>query len=281
MSVSTSEGPVVVSACGGSGTRVLAHLLISAGIHLGTDLNDPLDNLSAVLLFNRRTVLLDTDEEFVTLFRLMRRRMMGDVAFSPDEVAQVKALAERTRQQHSAAFLAERARKFLAPDNRPVHPARWGFKMPPSHVFLHRLLQADRSLRYIHLVRHGLDMAFSRNQNQLRTWGPVILDRDVAATPHESFSYCCETQARVRRLAERHPDRVLMVRFEDLCEDPAGQARRIFRFVGHDATEATLTGFAGYVTRPDTLGRFRSQDLSGFRPADLERLVAEGYRIET
>src|SRR5947207_2715003 len=46
-------GPVAVGGVGGSGTRVVAALLREAGVYLGADLNDSLDNLWFRLLFRR------------------------------------------------------------------------------------------------------------------------------------------------------------------------------------------------------------------------------------
>ncbi|APH71021.1 hypothetical protein BSQ44_06265 [Aquibium oceanicum] len=279
MTGSPDHPVVVVGACGGSGTRVVAELLISSGFSLGYDLNDPRDNLLAVLLFNRRSVLIDTDDEFRTLVDIFYRRMEGETAFTPEEDLLLEALAEKERLQHDADFLSERLLRFRTPDVEDVRPKRWGWKMPPSHVMLHRLLKVDPSLRYVHVVRHGLDMAFSTNQNQLRKWAPVFLDRDVKISPRDALSYWCETQSRVRRIADLFPSSVLQVRFEDICQDPTGTGRRILAFVDHRAAGAILERFAEYVTTPATMGRHKSRDLSVFRPEDLAKVEAEGYQI--
>ena len=49
--------PVAVGGVGGSGTRLIAQVLLELGYYLGGDLNESLDNLWFTLLFKRREVL--------------------------------------------------------------------------------------------------------------------------------------------------------------------------------------------------------------------------------
>jgi hypothetical protein len=114
----------------------------------------------------------------------------------------------------------------------------------------------------------------------LRTWGPVVLDRPIEVTPRDSLSYWCETQCRLRRIAEQYPSNLLLIGFEQLCLDPIGVSRSILDFTDCDLPEATLAEFAQFVKIPKSIGRYKSSDLSVFRSTDLEKLVGEGYRIE-
>ena len=123
-------------------------------------------------------------------------------------------------------------------------------------------------------------MAFSPNQNQLRTWGPVVLDRNVEDCPRDSLSYWCETQARVKRLSEQYPSNILQIQFEQLCQDPADVGRKVFEFLDHDVPDSVLSAFADCVKPPKSLGRYKSRDLSVFRQSDLMQLEDEGYRID-
>ena len=42
----------------------------------------------------------------------------------------------------------------------------WGWKEPNTHMILPFLLKKYKNLRYIHIMRNGLDNAYSKNQNQ-------------------------------------------------------------------------------------------------------------------
>jgi RNase adaptor protein for sRNA GlmZ degradation len=48
-----SKSPVVVGGVGGSGTRLIADILMELGYYIGSDLNKSLDNLAVTLLFKR------------------------------------------------------------------------------------------------------------------------------------------------------------------------------------------------------------------------------------
>ena len=54
--VLSDAAPVVVGGVGGSGTRVVAQLLIELGFDMGSDLNESLDDLGFTALFKRRNL---------------------------------------------------------------------------------------------------------------------------------------------------------------------------------------------------------------------------------
>jgi hypothetical protein len=46
----------------------------------------------------------------------------------------------------------------------------WGWKEPNTYIILEKLNEYYPNMKYIHLIRNGLDMAFSENQNQVKLW---------------------------------------------------------------------------------------------------------------
>lgn len=88
--------------------------------------------------------------------------------------------------------------------------------------------------RYIHVVRSGLDMAHSENQNQLALWGQHFLGSARAggssdnlgawggmAGPGASLRYWCAVHKRVARLgAVLGPQRFCLLNFDALCDRP-------------------------------------------------------------
>jgi len=68
--------PVVVGGVGGSGTRVIARMLVNLGYYIGDDLNDALDNLWFVLLFNYLDILDVAFDEFGGLLDLFVKAMV-------------------------------------------------------------------------------------------------------------------------------------------------------------------------------------------------------------
>ena len=72
--------PVVVGGIGGSGTRVIAEMLVELGCHIGDDLNKSLDNLWFVLLFNYPDILNISSEQFDGLLEMFFKAMRPDHA---------------------------------------------------------------------------------------------------------------------------------------------------------------------------------------------------------
>ncbi|MEZ5283921.1 MAG: hypothetical protein R2712_03745 [Vicinamibacterales bacterium] len=63
-----------------------------------------------------------------------------------------------------------------------------GLKEPNTHVFLDRLAVVYPDMKCVHVVRNGLDMAFSASQNQLRLWGPRFLGPGLESSPRVALS---------------------------------------------------------------------------------------------
>jgi hypothetical protein len=139
------------------------------------------------------------------------------------------------------------------------------------------------SLRFVHVVRDGRDMALSANQNQLRKHGSLIgLTQPLPSIPIASITLWSWINGEAARYGHvQLAGRYLRVRLEDLCERPAEVAARILAFL-------ELCGDAGAalaeVTRPPSLGRWRSADPA--LVAELERVASStlaelGYELAT
>ncbi|MFC1601847.1 sulfotransferase, partial [Candidatus Sumerlaeota bacterium] len=193
----TEFGPIAVGGMGGSGTRLIAQILEQLGYFLGGDFNRAQDNLWFTLLFKRSDILTVPDAEFDELVRLFQQRMTSPELISQESIDMVKRLAENRRSQHTAAWLRSRAESFIDTRSASARTKRWGWKEPNTHVVLHRLRQRLPAMRYIHVVRNGLDMAFSKNHNQLKTWGPHFLNGPIKVKPYYLLKYWCALHLRV------------------------------------------------------------------------------------
>ncbi|MCV0413390.1 MAG: sulfotransferase [Brevundimonas sp.] len=275
----SDTGPVAVGALGGSGTRMIAQLLRQAGYDLGSDLNMPNDNLWAALLMNRRDLAVATEPQFARVAGFLFDRIQGRRP-SPEAVDLAWALAARPHLQYSEPWLMERARTFVEGPFTDAPPLLWGWKLPPTHVFADRFLTLRPDLRYIHVVRNGLDMAFSRNQNQRAYWGPVFLAREIQPTPRDALAYWCAVQRRMEALKSQFPDRILAVDFDRFCREPRQVCAEILTFCGRPADTQVIETVAGEVRTPDSMGGYRRQDLSDLDPRDVAYVAAQGYPID-
>lgn len=269
--------PVAIGGVGGSGTRVVASALSSAGWYLGGDLNEAQDNLWFTTLFKHLGALSMPEADFAVLVELFVQRM-SDGFLDPARIGVVESLAQRESDQHAPEWFAERLRSMTADDDG-AGGRRWGWKEPNTHVVLERLERCLPGLRYVHVARSGLDMAVSSNQNQPRLWGAALgVPHDD--TPASSLRFWCAAQRRVLATAARMPDRFLFVRFEDLCADPLTGLERLFRFCGVDAADLAAEAAAPSVRRPDSLGRGLGRADFDVDRADVAYVRSLGFAVD-
>ncbi len=258
---------IAVGCIGGSGSRVVARIIQAAGFHIGDDLNAELDNLWFTLLFKRRSILTEGNDRIFHLYDNLRHRMIHGQVLSPAFEEIVESLSQDDRILHPAAWLAERRASFLKGRQEVFTKIAW--KEPNTHVVIDRLLELDSSLRYIHITRDGLDMAYSANLNQLRLWGSVFLDRPVEMGPKDALSYWVAVERRIREIQTRHPERVLIISYETLAFRPRDVIADILRFCGESDIEKAET-FKAFVKPPDSIGRNKARDPAIFAPRDLD-----------
>lgn len=268
--------PVAVGGLGGSGTRVAASVLQTLGLFIGGELNHALDNLWYAFLFGRRDILVADPAETDALIYLFRRQMSDPRPLDAAERRLLEGLG-RTRAQHGEAHLEAWADSFVAYGETGTPAPDWGWKVPYSHILIDRLLEAMPDLRYVHMSRHALDMAYSRNANQVRYWGPILLDSDAVNTRAAALSFWCAVHRRMKWVAQRFPGRVHFLDYDALIDEPRQVLQHLLAFLGRPQAPDALDALAAGIAKPKTVGRYRSGSLNDFSRADLEYLEGLGY----
>jgi hypothetical protein len=224
-----ARGPNVIGATGGSGTRVVAKIVRAGGMFIGEKLN-PYEDAVDFGAYSDRWI--------DRYFPLRRRGEDVPQPMAEEMTSDLRSLVE----SHCADL--------------PAAARCWGWKEPRS-IYLVPFLRARMpSLRFLHFVRDGRDMAFSQNQQQLKKHGRAVLEgRTSWRRPVRSIALW----NRVNLLAADYGERELgddyrRVRFEDLCAQPAETISLIYEFFG---LEGDLEAAAAEVRPPDTLGRWR------------------------
>ncbi|HEX6900121.1 MAG TPA: sulfotransferase [Thermoanaerobaculia bacterium] len=221
------DGPCVIGATGGSGTRAFARIVRRGGVDIGSHVNVSEDALELAAFLDR---WIDRFMSVSPLPPSMEARMLADL--------------KDTLKRHQRG------------DGRS-----YGWKEPRSLFLLPFFVRHLSGLRLLHAVRDGRDIAFSSNQNQLRKHGRALLAPDEDAWPEPVRSIVL--WSRVNGLTADYgeallPGRYLRVRYEDLCAHPTDVVRRILDFFG-------LSGDAEEIARQEvlpapSLGRWRRQD---------------------
>ena len=238
--------PVVIFGTGGSGTRVLQVLTDHSGYYLGTNLNRAGDALD-IGHFMRRWLdryLGKTDWIEAEL------RGSGESPYGyPLAMAEDFAL---TLEEHRHAL------------DDPQ--AKWGWKAPRTILIFPFVHELFGGMRAIHLVRDGRDMAYSRNQQQMRRHAPQLLDpeHDQAPEPVRSIAFWARVNMAAAIYGERElGPNYLRMRYEDICNDPSSAVVELLDFIDSPASRESMQRVAAEKIRPSSsIGRWREHDRS-------------------
>ena len=197
-------------------------------------------------------------------------------------VADMSETEGRRDDQPRERWASHRAASMLAATGatRDDHIA-WGWKEPNSHVMIEHIAREFPTARYIHVIRHGLDMAYSSNRQQISNWGPLFgfeTQTDDACPPSDVFRYWVAANSRAIEFGRKHlRDRFSVVDLDHLCQDPRLVVRDLFRFAGLSLDGSVVDRAAGLAIQPRTSGRHADHALAWLTDADLQALQRFGY----
>ena len=288
------HSPVVIGGVGGSGTRMVAKIIAQVGFYIGSDLSPERDNQWFMLLFKRpgwyRKARLSSGKIFTGL-SLLSNAMIVRETFSFAEIRfLLQAVMGMSLAGHNhmgdgrGVWPFVRAWKLLTitPKGRSNH-AGWGWKEPNSHLYLEQMAAYFAKLRYIHTIRHGLDMAFSANRQQLYNWAPffgVEIPKSKTDEPKAMLAYWVRANRQVFAIGERLGHRkFLVVNFDRLCMNPESEIQKIIAFLNIRPAAKDLDLAHQIPQPPKSMGRYKKYRIGQFDPADLDELTRWGYSI--
>lgn len=272
------DDPVVVGGIGGSGTRLIAECLIRLGYFLGSDLNEANDNLWFTLLFKRIDILSASDEEFDELLEIVLLGMRGVDTFSERQIEKINTAAAQPRGQLSATWLRRRAHTLLARQPTSLSDCKWGWKEPNTHVVLDRLLGRLHKMKYIHVARNGLDMAFSDNQNQLALWGSHFIPAPMRITPYYSLKYWCSVHQRILAIGSSMGSNFMFLNYDEFCANPTLGSKRLCEFLELEVPDEA-NKLIGLIRPPSSIGRFRRYGAGVFAAEDIAYVASLGFDV--
>ena len=284
-------GPLVVGGLGGSGTGLVADILREVGVYMGADLNKSSDNLWFGFLVPRPRWDLSppeqSDQPLYQALRLFDDAMTGQLEPTRSEKKFIKEAISRGERyaptERSPEWFRKRVRNLEhSRESFPVDTKLWGWKIPGSYFFLPYLLHYyEARLQYIHVMRHGVYMARSRNQNQLEHWGALLgIDRehgDSDASASLDFWIAANNLA-IAHAKELPADRFYLLNYDELCADPQQGVRRLLDFIQIDPPQSVVDKLVS-MPQPREL-RFSAEELRSFTSAQLESVRELGFDVE-
>lgn len=288
-------GPVAIGGLPGSGTRLAAYLVREFGIYIGDDLTDALDNLWFGLLLASRPAWhrAHSDQASVAL-RVFEKVMRGHPSFDQQEE---RAFDEALHEWHERPFRhvspenSRRIKHRLSNIGRTMRSNRgipdgaigWGWKSPNSFIFLEQLADVFPELKYIHVMRNGLDLlGKTKMHDQVQAWRQIFdiqpPEAGSPAEPKTALSYWIRANQRVLKLGpELFEDRFFVLRYETACEDPRRMAQAVGEFLGVPSTPAVAEAFSAFAGPPD--GGDNSAIIRQLDPAELAQVESLGFAI--
>lgn len=277
--------PVAIGGVGGSGTRLVARILAETGCYLGGTLNPALDNLWFSALLRRHAWFrhFPARADIDSALQLFCKAMATGLPGAPEDADQ--AVLDGVGRELAAvdepyARTLEQALHALAGTEGadPARHLRWGWKEPNTHIFLPNIAEAVPDLRYVHVIRNGLDMAFSENQQQLKNWGAFVLgpesDDPDTPLPVRSLAYWIASNRRAIRLARAaFGANFFLLNYDRLCMAPEETLPGYLEFLG---VHKTADRFAALIA-PSSRSRRETEDLaifSGDQIQEVEALMA-------
>jgi hypothetical protein len=222
------DSPLIIGGSGGSGTRLFARLCILSGFHLGANLNSSLDSLDFFPFY----------EQWINKY-LSRRH----VPFEEEEKNQMSKEFKKSVIKHRAPI--------------SVLDQRWGFKNPRSMLLLPFLNRHFEHMKFIHVVRDGRDMAYSKNQKQVHKHGRALLGEQCRQwnRPAISIMFWAKSNIEVAQYGDNvMGDRYICVRFEDLCTEPEAALIRLLNFL--EIKIEDISPFLKEIRPPASRGRW-------------------------
>ncbi|MCF7980424.1 MAG: sulfotransferase [Pseudomonadales bacterium] len=272
--------PVVIGGVGGSGTRAIATILQKLGFYIGSDLNEANDNLAFTLLFKRKELwpLEKNKDEVQCCLKLFLKAMLQQGPWQTEEVMRLRSFASKNRPQHPSDWLKERAEKLIKHAPNGTATKFWGWKEPNSHIVMPALLQLLPDMKYIHVMRHGLDMAYSSNQNQLQFWGEQLLgETNLELTPANSFRYWCAAHRRVQRFGEKMGHNFLLLNFDLFCKNPVRGLDQLLEFIRFNLSQSDQSELISLISPPLSIGRYKKHKQLEISQEDFNFLHMLGY----
>jgi hypothetical protein len=296
-SIQPPDGPVVIGGVGGSGTRVVAEILQHLGVYMGADINPACDNWWFTMLGKLPrwdlSAALEPDSPTMHSFGVIEKAMTGRLRPNRTErrlIADIRHRCLDVQQRdplpddRSPEWLDARTRSLLG--SRRIDrtsAAIWGWKEPNSQLFvphLHRYFGGR--LRYIQVVRNGLHMAYSKNQHQVRRWGPEfgVHVQSERPTPQESLDYWIRSnESAILHGNEMPSGHFMILRYDELCAAPRAGVEEIIAFLGLDAPEDVVEEAASLPRMPNAPA-IPLQDLElQFDQMQLTRVRTLGFPI--
>lgn len=272
---------ITISALGGSGTRVVAQILINIGIYMGDELNHANDNLIFTRLFkNPEWVKNATKEDWKSRLAIFEKYMIqGKLSMPKLKKLFIASINNPTYSSNYQFFFRMIRKKKLISKNKI-----WGWKEPNTQHFIPQINNYFPNFRLIHVLRNGLDMAFSKNKQQLKNWGfkyNIFLngfetEEELAV---KQLDFWIESTKEVLEKSKLLNSRFYLLNYSNFCKNPTYEINSLLDFIEEDIPQTKKEELFKIPVFSESNNRYKSYDLSIFSIEQLNFVKSMGFNI--
>lgn len=275
---------IAIGAVGGSGTRAVAKIFMDAGVFMGDDLNASNDDLTFTRLFKNPAWYNNaTKPEVKKRLRIFEKHMTG-IPLTLSERKEFQKAAETNNLYFSyEKYIADTlfSAKGFSQKKRTV----WGWKEPNTQIFIEDIAEYFSNLKYIHVLRHGLDMAFSRNRQQVNNWGErfniVIGENDTddqIATKQLDYWIKSNTST-INQGKKLLGENFYVLYLHELIANPKEEIERLLKFAGVKCDQDLISKLKEIPQKQNSYGRYKNENTSIFSDEQKEAVEQLGFHV--
>jgi len=275
---------IAIGGMGGSGTRAVAEIFGQAGLYMGDDLNGANDNLFFTRLFKDPCWYKSASENNIEERLEIFERYMGQGSITPSDFVKICRVATSNKVYRSdTRFYINLSRKVF---RKRTAIQTWGWKEPNTQIYVNTLMKYFKQLKYIHVIRHGLDMAYSKNKQQLKNWGwkfniHLSGKEDEKELAIKQVDYWIRSNQYVQEICSKYPGRYMLLHHEELCNDTVTTIDRILAFSGIKTDVHNRNNLYSIPKNTGSNKRYKDQDISIFSPEQIKQIISHGYSINS
>ncbi|RMG05889.1 MAG: hypothetical protein D6726_00485, partial [Nitrospirae bacterium] len=135
---------------------------------------------------------------------------------------------------------------------------------------------------YIHLIRHGLDMALSKQKEGVFLWGHIfgIGPPSFEDLPKKMLQFWYIVNKGILSWGkEVMNDRFFLLNFDQFCIDPEKELIRLTSFLELSCSEEKINRLAKIPKLPTSCGRYKEK-AEIFSRSDIEMVREFGFTVE-
>lgn len=277
-----TEKIIAIGALGGSGTRAVAAIFINLGFYMGDDLNNSNDNLLFTRMFKNPDWYRNSLNTQKRLRLQIFEKYMAGRSLDPYEFDELY-YAVKTNLTHVtnlSSFKKWIESLYSTREKKNV----WGWKEPNTQIFILEILEYFSKLKYIHVLRHGLDMAFSNNTQQLENWGwkfGIVLNGNETESELavKQLDYWIESTKFILKNKTIHDDRILILNHSNFCTNQKTEIDKILDFCDLKPNIEILNNLYKIPKNTGSNNRYKNHKLNIFSAKQLEFVKGCGFEI--